>query len=66
MPDWLTLNTWIVAFTSTSARETSFRPSVVITDRPTLVMCDQFATVDRHAVGESPGRDMGTELNVDR
>jgi len=25
-PDWLTLSTWIVACTSTSARETSFRP----------------------------------------
>ncbi len=25
-PDWLTLSTWIVALTSTSARETSFRP----------------------------------------
>jgi len=45
-PDWLTLSTWIVAFTSTSARETSFRPPVIIADRPTLVMCDQLATVD--------------------
>ena len=45
-PDWLTLSTWIVAFTSTSARETSFRPVVEIADQQTLVMCDQLATVD--------------------
>lgn len=45
-PDWLALSTWIVAFTSTSARPTSFRPSVVIGHRETLVMCDQLATVD--------------------
>jgi len=45
-PDWLTLSTWIVAFTSTSARQTSFRPPVDIADQQTLVMCDQLATVD--------------------
>lgn len=45
-PDWLTLSTSVVAFTSTSAREASFRPVVGIADRPTLVMCDQLATVD--------------------
>lgn len=45
-PDWLTLSTWIVAFTSTSARETSFRPGVEIARQRTLVMCDQLATVD--------------------
>ena len=45
-PDWLILSTWIVAFTSTSARETSFRPPVTIADRATLVMCDQLDTVD--------------------
>lgn len=45
-PDWLSLSTWIVALTSTSARPTSFRPAVVIGERQTLVMCDQLATVD--------------------
>ena len=45
-PAWLTLSTWIMAFTSTSARPTSFRPMVVIAARETLVMCDQLATVD--------------------
>jgi mRNA interferase MazF len=54
-PDWLTLSTWIVAFTSTSARETSFRPSVAITDQQTLVMCDQLAAVDLDRLNEPIG-----------
>ncbi len=54
-PDWLNLSTWIVAFTSTSARETSFRPSVVIADQESLVICDQLATVDLHRLTEPAG-----------
>jgi mRNA interferase MazF len=54
-PDWLNLSTWIVAFTSTSARETSFRPSVVVADQQTLVMCDQLATVDLQRLSEPVG-----------
>lgn len=54
-PDWLTLSTWIVAFTSTSARETSFRPPVIIGDQQTLVMCDQLATVDLARLNEAAG-----------
>lgn len=54
-PDWLNLSTWIVAFTSTKARETSFRPPVVIADHQTLVMCDQLATVDLGRLTEPVG-----------
>ncbi|MGL4743558.1 MAG: type II toxin-antitoxin system PemK/MazF family toxin [Phycicoccus sp.] len=54
-PDWLTLSTWIVAFTSTSARPTSFRPEVVVADRKTLVLCDQLATVDLRRLTEPAG-----------
>lgn len=54
-PDWLTLSTWVVAFTSTSARETSFRPPVEIRERRTLVMCDQIATVDLTRLAEPAG-----------
>lgn len=43
-PDWLALSTWLVAFTSTSARQTSFRPSVEIGGCGTLVMCDEAPT----------------------
>ena len=45
-PEWLTLSTGIVAFTSTSARPTSFRPSVIVAGVDTMVMCDQLATID--------------------
>jgi len=54
-PDWLTLSTWVVAFTSTSARETSFRPTVEIREHRTLVMCDQIATVDVNRLAEPAG-----------
>ena len=54
-PDWLNLSTWIVAFTSTRARETSFRPPVTIVDQQTLVMCDQLATVDLGRLTEPVG-----------
>ncbi len=54
-PDWLALSTWVVAFTSTSARETSFRPTVEIGRSCTLVMCDQIATVDLNRLAEPTG-----------
>jgi len=54
-PDWLSLSTWIVAFTSASARETSFRPSVVVGAQETLVMCDQLDTVDINRLTERVG-----------
>jgi mRNA interferase MazF len=54
-PDWLTLSTWIVAFTSTSARETSFRPPVTVADGQTLLMCDQLDTVDINRLTEPVG-----------
>ena len=54
-PDWLTLSTWVIVFTSTSAREASFRPPVEIRDRRTLVMCDQIATVDLNRLAEPAG-----------
>ncbi len=54
-PEWLSLSTWIVAFTSTSARETSFRPTVAVAGQQTLVMCDQLTTVDLRHLGEPVG-----------
>lgn len=54
-PDWLSLSTWIVAFTSTSARETTFRPPVVIAKQQTLVMCDQLDSVDLHRLPDPVG-----------
>lgn len=54
-PDWLALSTWVVAVTSTSARETTFRPPVEVHGRRTLVMCDQIATVDLNHLAEPAG-----------
>lgn len=54
-PDWLSLSTWIVAFTSTSARETSFRPPVVVAGQRMLVLCDQLTTVDLQRLTEPVG-----------
>ncbi len=54
-PEWLNLNTWVVAFTSTSARETSFRPAVSVAGRETLVMCDQLDTVDLNRLADRVG-----------
>lgn len=54
-PGWLNLSTWVVAFTSTRARETSFRPSVTVMGQRTLVMCDQLATVDLDRLTEPVG-----------
>jgi len=54
-PDWLTLSTWIVAFTSTSARKTTFRPDVEVVGKHTLVMCDQIATVDLNRLADRAG-----------
>lgn len=38
-----------------SARETSFRPPVVIAEQQTLVMCDQLTTVDLVRLTEPAG-----------
>ncbi len=54
-PDWLTLSTWVVAFTSTSARKTTFRPDVEVAGNRTRVMCDQIATVDLNRLADRAG-----------
>lgn len=54
-PDWLALSTWIIAFTSTRARQASFRPPVIIEDQQTLVMCDQLDTVDLRRLTDPVG-----------
>ena len=54
-PDWLALSTAVVAFTSRSARPTSFRPSVEVVGQETLIMCDQLASVDLRRLAEPAG-----------
>lgn len=62
------LSTWIVAPTSTSAPERTFRPMIEIDGTPTRVVVDQMTAVD-HAVrlGDFAGRLSATEMHaVDR
>ncbi len=44
-----------VSSTRTRARQTSFRPPVVIEDQWTLVMCDQLDTVDLRRLSDPVG-----------
>lgn len=54
--DLLPLSTLLVAPTSTSARPASFRPEVVVADRPTRVLAEQTAAVDPSRLGDRAGR----------
>ena len=54
--DLLPLSTWLVAPTSTSAREATFRPEVSIGGRPTRVLAEQTSAVDPQRLAESAGR----------
>lgn len=62
------LSTWVVAPTSTSAPERSYRPTVEIDGSPTRVVVDQMTAVDRASrLGEFAGRLSTTEwLEVER
>lgn len=53
--DLLSLSTWLVAPTSTSARGASFRPEVRIGDRLTRVLVEQTAAVDPQRLGTAAG-----------
>ena len=53
--DLLPLSTWLVAPTSTSARAATFRPEVIIDDRPTRVLAEQTSAVDPQRLGEPAG-----------
>jgi mRNA interferase MazF len=49
--DQLPLSTWLVAPTSTSARDASFRPEIEIDGRLTRVLAEQTAAVDPQRLG---------------
>ncbi len=58
------LSTWVVAPTSTSAPQRSFRPEIDIDGTPTRVVVDQMTAVDHAArLGEFAGRLSATELS---
>lgn len=53
--DQLPLSTWLVAPTSTSARDASFRPEIEIDGRRTRVLAEQTAAVDPQRLGPLVG-----------
>jgi mRNA interferase MazF len=53
--DSLPLSTWLVAPTSTSARQASFRPEILVHDVTTRVLAEQTAAVDPARLGELVG-----------
>ncbi len=52
----LDLSTTLVAPTSTSARPTSFRPTIMLAGRDTRVIVEQTTVVDPQRLGRSAGR----------
>lgn len=60
--DVLTLSTWLVSPTSTSARAASFRPEVVVAGRATRVLAEQTAAVDPERLGDLVGQLSYAEL----
>lgn len=62
--DLLPLSTWLVAPTSTSAREASFRPEIDVNGQPTLVLVEQTAAVDPERLGNQVGHVSHRELTA--
>jgi mRNA interferase MazF len=58
----LTLSTWVVAPTSTSARGASFRPEIEIDGQRTRVLTEQMTAVDSERLGERIGHLSFAEL----
>lgn len=54
--DHVPLSTWLVAPTSSAAQPASFRPEVVIRERPTRVLAEQTAAIDPVRLGETVGQ----------
>ena len=60
--DLLPLSTWLVAPTSTGAREATFRPEVVVASGSTRVLVEQTAAVDPERLGQLVGHLSSSEL----
>ena len=54
--EFLDLSTVLVAPTSTSARPTSFRPTITLDSEETRVLVEQTTVVDPQRLGRSAGR----------
>lgn len=62
--DLLPLSTWLIAPTSTSSREASFRPAVRIKGQPTLVLAEQTAAIDPQRLGKLVGHLTHSEMHT--
>lgn len=62
--EFLDLSTTLVAPTSTSARPTSFRPTITLDGRDTRVIVEQTSVVDPQRLGPSAGRLEASELRA--
>jgi mRNA interferase MazF len=60
----LDLSTTLVAPTSTRARPASFRPTITLDGRETLVLVEQTTVVDPQRLGRSAGRLEASELRA--
>jgi len=58
------LSTVLVAPTSTSARATSFRPTIALAGEETRVLVEQTTVVDPERLGRSAGRLEASELRA--
>ncbi len=62
--EFLQLSTTLVAPTSTSARPTSFRPTITLAGEETRVLVEQTTVVDPQRLGRSAGRLDASELRA--
>jgi mRNA interferase MazF len=62
--DHLPLSTLLVAPTSTSAREATFRPEIELDGTMTKVLVEQTTAVDPQRLGEFTGRLTNSELRA--
>jgi len=62
--EFLDLSTTLVAPTSTSARPTSFRPTITLNGRETRVIVEQTTVADPQRLGRSAGRLEAAELRA--
>lgn len=62
--DHLPLSTLLVAPTSTSAREATFRPEIELDGTMTKVLVEQTTAVDPQQLGEFTGRLTNSELRA--
>ena len=62
--EFLGLSTTLIAPTSTSARPTTFRPTITFDGRETRVIVEQTTVVDPQRLGPSAGRLEAEELHA--